>query len=57
MNTIVKACFIVSGVLLIVDSIFMIIGMENPLGLPLPCPITLIILAIGLIVFASTFKK
>lgn len=45
-------CFIVSGLLLIADSVLMIMGKPNPLGLPLPCPITLFILGIGLITFS-----
>jgi hypothetical protein len=51
-----KICFIVSGILLIVDSTLMILGKPNPLGLPLPCPITLIILAVGLITFSISKK-
>jgi len=51
-----KICFIVSGFLLIADSTLMILNKPNPLGLPLPCPITLIILGIGLISF-SVAKK
>ncbi len=51
-----KLCFIVSGALLIVDSTLMILNKPNPLGLPLPCPITLIILGIGLISFAVAKK-
>ena len=51
-----KLCFIVSGFLLIVDSTLMILNKPNPLGLPLPCPITLIILGIGLILFSLAKK-
>ncbi|MDY6861708.1 MAG: hypothetical protein SV062_01830 [Thermodesulfobacteriota bacterium] len=46
-----KICFVISGCTLIFDSILMILGKPNPIGLPLPCPITLIILAVGLISF------
>ena len=56
MLKIARICFIVSGILLIVDSTLMILNKPNPLGLPLPCPITLIILAIGLITFAVSKK-
>ncbi|MBN2158300.1 MAG: hypothetical protein JW807_02815 [Spirochaetes bacterium] len=56
MLKIAKACFVVSGVLLIVDSILMILGKPNPLGLPLPCPITLIVLGAGLILFVISKK-
>lgn len=51
-----KICFIISGFLLIVDSTLMILNKPNPLGLPLPCPITLIILGTGLILFALAKK-
>jgi hypothetical protein len=53
---IARICFIVSGILLILDSTLMILNKPNPLGLPLPCPITLIILGIGLITFAAAKK-
>ena len=56
MLKIAKVCFIISGVLLIFDSILMILGKPNPLGLPLPCPITLIILGVGLILFSVSKK-
>jgi len=51
-----KICFVVSGFLLIADSALMILNKPNPLGLPLPCPITLMILGVGLILF-SVAKK
>jgi len=51
-----KICFVVSGFLLIADSTLMILNKPNPLGLPLPCPITLMILGVGLILF-SVAKK
>jgi len=47
-----KICFAVSGLLLIVDSTLMILNKPNPLGLPLPCPVTLTILGVGLILFS-----
>jgi hypothetical protein len=53
---IARICFIVAGVLLIADSTLMILNKPNPLGLPLPCPITLIILAVGLITFSAAKK-
>jgi hypothetical protein len=53
---IAKICFIISGILLIADSTLMILNRPNPLGLPLPCPVTLIILAVGLITFSLTKK-
>jgi len=52
-----KICFIISGILLIVDSTLMILNKPNPLGLPLPCPVTLIILGLGLILFSISKNK
>jgi hypothetical protein len=46
----------VAGFLLIVDSTLMILDKPNPIGLPLPCPVTLIILGIGLILFSIAKK-
>jgi hypothetical protein len=51
-----KICFAISGFLLIADSTLMLLNKPNPLGLPLPCPITLIILGIGLILFSIAKK-
>ncbi len=56
MIKIAKICFIISGILLIADSTLMILNKPNPLGLPLPCPVTLIILGIGLILFSVSKK-
>jgi len=47
---------IIAGVLLIVDASFMFARRPNPLkGLPLPCPVTLVFLGVGilLLVIAS----
>jgi len=52
-----KICFIVSGFLLIADSTLMFLNKPNPLGLPLPCPITLSVLGIGLILFSLAKNK
>ncbi|HQI24183.1 MAG TPA: hypothetical protein PLV15_05030 [Smithella sp.] len=52
-----KICFAVSGLLLIVDSTLMILNKPNPLGLPLPCPVTLTILGVGLILFSIAKVK
>ena len=44
---------IVAGVLLIVDAALMIARRPNPLaGLPLPCPVTLIVLGLGILLFS-----
>jgi hypothetical protein len=41
---------IIAGILLIYDSILMFTRRPNPLkGLPLPCPVTLVVLGVGLI--------
>ncbi|MBN1533360.1 MAG: hypothetical protein JXA20_11900 [Spirochaetes bacterium] len=51
-----RICFVASGILLVIDAVLMILGRPNPLGLPLPCPITLIILGAGLVLFAASKK-
>lgn len=56
MKKLAKVCFVISGGLLIFDSILMILHKPNPIGLPLPCPVTLIILGVGLITFAFAKK-
>ena len=44
---------IIAGILLFVDSALMITHRPNPLkGLPLPCPITLIVLGLGIILLS-----
>ena len=52
---------IIAGVLLIMDSIGMAAGKPNPLfGWPLPCPVTLLLLGVGIILFglgSRAFKK
>ena len=61
MLTISKWLLVISGVLLIVDSILMFAGKPNPLfGLPLPCPVTLTLLGLGTILFglgSKAFEK
>ena len=56
-----KILLIIAGILLIFDAILMAAGIPNPLlGWPLPCPITLTILGVGIILFAfgsNAFKK
>ena len=44
---------IIAGVLLIVDAAFMIARRPNPIaGWPLPCPVTLIVLGLGVILLS-----
>ncbi|MFC2050582.1 hypothetical protein ACFLTN_05350 [Chloroflexota bacterium] len=56
-----KWLLIVGSALLIIDAILIYAGIPNPFfGLPLPCPNTLIILGVGLLLFAigsKAFKK
>jgi len=56
-----KILLIVAGILLVIDAILMAAGIPNPLlGWPLPCPVTLAILGIGLVLFtfgSKAFKK
>ena len=56
-----KILLIIAGFLLILDATLMATGMPNPLfGWPLPCPVTLVALGVGLILFAlgsGAFKK
>jgi len=56
-----KILLIVAGILLVIDAVFMAAGIPNPLfGWPLPCPVTLVALGVGLVLFAfgsSAFKK
>jgi hypothetical protein len=45
-----KVVLIVAGVLLIFDAALMATGTPNPLfGWPLPCPVTLVVLAVGIV--------
>jgi hypothetical protein len=61
MLTASKWLLIVGSTLLIIDAIMIYTGIPNPfLGLPLPCPNTLVILGVGLLLFAigsKAFKK
>ena len=44
---------IIAGVLLILDASFMFARRPNSLmGLPLPCPVTLVLLGVGIILFS-----
>ena len=61
MLTVSKWLLIVSGGLLIIDSIMIFAGRPNPLfGWPLPCPVMLILLGAGILLFgigSGAFKK
>jgi hypothetical protein len=56
-----KILLIMAGVLLICDAVLMATGAPNPLlGWPLPYPVTLTILGVGIILFvfgSKAFKK
>lgn len=61
MLTASKWILVAAGVLLVGDAIAMIAGIPNPLfGWPLPCPVTLILLGAGIVLFSlgsGAFKK
>lgn len=61
MLTVSKWLLIISGVLLIIDSIGIVAGIPNPIsGWPLPCPVTLFLLGAGILLFgigSKAFKK
>jgi len=61
MLTVSKWLLIISGALLILDSIFMFAGKPNPFfGWPLPCPVALLLLGAGILLFgigSKAFKK
>ena len=56
-----KWLIIIGGALLAIDAILIIAGIPNPIpGWPLPCPITLFLLGLGLLLFglgSKAFKK
>ena len=61
-----KWLLIVAGALLILDSILIFAGLPNPVLLlfglpwPLPCPVALLLLGVGLLLFAigsKAFRK
>ena len=61
MLTASKVLLIIAGFLLMLDAVLMATGTPNPLfGWPLPCPITLVALGLGVLLFAfgsKAFKK
>jgi len=61
MLTASKWLLIIVGALLILDSIGIFTGIPNPFfGWPLPCPVTLLLLGAGILLFgigSKAFKK
>ena len=61
MLTASKILLVIAGALLLLDAVLMAVQIRNPLfGWPLPCPITLIALGLGIILFVfggKAFKK
>jgi hypothetical protein len=61
MLTASKWLLIIAGFWLIVGAILIIGGIPNPLlGWPLPCPVTLLLLGLGILLFgisSRAFKK
>jgi hypothetical protein len=52
-----KILLIIAGFLLIVDAVMMALRVPNPLlGWPLPCPVTLTILGLGILLTAFGSK-
>jgi hypothetical protein len=61
MLTVSKWLLIIPGAFLILDSILIFAGKPNPFeGWPLPCPVTLLLLGAGILLFgigSKAFKK
>ncbi len=61
MLTASKILLIIGGLLLILDAVMMAARIPNPLfGWPLPCPITMVVLGLGILLFAlgsKAFKR
>ena len=61
MLTVSKWLLIISGALLGLDAVLIIAGKSNPLfGWPLPCPVTLLLLGVGILLFgigSKAFKE
>jgi len=61
MLTASKVLLIFAGLLLIFDAVLMATRIPNPLfGWPLPCPITMVVLGLGILLFSfgsKAFKK
>jgi len=61
MLTASKILLIIAGLLLMLDAVMMAARIPNPLfGWPLPCPVTMVALGVGILLFAlgsKAFKK
>ncbi|MDD5311450.1 MAG: hypothetical protein PHO26_00245 [Dehalococcoidia bacterium] len=52
-----KVLLVIAGLLLILDAVLMVAHIPNPLfGWPLPCPLTLVVLGLGIILFVFGSK-
>jgi len=57
MLTASKWLLLIGSVLLIADSIMIFAGIPNPFfGWPLPCPVALLLLGLGILLFAISSK-
>jgi hypothetical protein len=57
MLTASKWLIIIGGALLAIDAILIVAGIPNPIpGWPLPCPIALFLLGLGLLLFGISSK-
>jgi len=57
MLTVSKWTLVTAGMLLIMDSVLIIARIPNPLfGWPLPCPVTLMLLGAGIVLFGVSSK-
>lgn len=56
-----RILLVLAGILLIVDAVLLFFNIPNPLGYQLPCPITLVLLGLGVLIFGiwsgASFKK
>ena len=61
MLTASKILLIIAGLLLMLDAVMMAARIPNPLfGWPLPCPVTMVALGLGILLFvlgSKAFKK
>jgi hypothetical protein len=57
MLTASKILLIIGGLLLILDAVMMVARIPNPLfGWSLPCPVTMVLLGLGILLFALGSK-